>query len=1032
MNVATDSKRKSRNLSEKKRRDIFNNLINELSNLIDPRFNNQNFVDDEEDPFVSTKQPISRMSTGLPDFEIDSNFNLQQLYTGGCANSNNDFSGMFGVGASQQIRSHSSLLSGKSRTTSSASSIAGSASRNRKMDKSSVLKSAMEFLKKHSIQNQTDNSDKNQAYPKRNNSNDLDTNSLDTSPWKPSYITDDEFSVQMLEALDAFIVVCEVSSEAKIIYSSDTLTNLLDYTGTCNSLRQHDYVSLFDLIAPFDRPRIEKIFREQPGSQTTASTTESEDVENLGQQTRPSNNPESANLSTPRPLIDQTNSNILNSISSNNNQNEYISMVVNFRTGLNLREIKQKRLQQKNSDLQSNGQNQKSTTTNDIQQVINVPSNNHNGQFNHNHQLQKQQLRQQQRAQNICTQNVVDNEPSCGRSQQSIAEQQQHLMSEGRREEQEHNQHQQEHQRRQVVEIMQASSKQFTNEHQQLSDGSNGGENGASCSDDVRQQPSNSSSGINSDENSDQPSGTGSDDASDSNQSQNVVTQERRHHYRHHIHHSGGNHHGAQHHHEHSRHQKRNNLANGTRQQYEMVRLMATFKGLDDNNMPNEDTNDDRYKFEEPLPKSKFAKNRYFICIGRLDIPRLSYDLKIIVPPMRNGSNVFHNNQFLSKHTLKWRFLWIDDRAPSIIGYLPFEVLGTSGYDYYHWDDLDKLVISHEGLMRDGQASSGPYRFLTKGQQWIWLQTKCCIILKPQYYAKQRKQQKQQQQLLDKTDVTGRDPSVVPKVQSDQDFGDHSRYIPQGTFCQLHNSLGPCNYNHNAYDGQMIDCNCQQQQQQPAYYQGLQSDCVGNNSMLSSADPALENVAYLKKFRSDIQQQNMRNELVRGDPQQHQGVHVNDTVNGGQIPISVGYNNINSDKVTEDQNELRRYEKLLKSNDLSKNQSIKAGNSISSRSLDQFKFILCTHTVIGFDESDGYVTAPSNRHQNINQSQCYTGQEDRKASFENQQQQHHHYQQQQQQLQNNQQRQQFGLQQQFDDRFLKHSGNPVNRGNQSK
>lgn len=35
-------------------------------------------------------------------------------------------------------------------------------------------------------------------------------------------------------------------------------------------------------------------------------------------------------------------------------------------------------------------------------------------------------------------------------------------------------------------------------------------------------------------------------------------------------------------------------------------------------------------------------------------------------------------------------------RAPPIIGYLPFEVLGTSGYDYYHVDDLENLAKCHE------------------------------------------------------------------------------------------------------------------------------------------------------------------------------------------------------------------------------------------------------------------------------------------------------------------------------------------------
>uniref|UniRef100_A0A8C6YE37 Neuronal PAS domain protein 2 n=1 Tax=Naja naja TaxID=35670 RepID=A0A8C6YE37_NAJNA len=61
--------------------------------------------------------------------------------------------------------------------------------------------------------------------------------------------------------------------------------------------------------------------------------------------------------------------------------------------------------------------------------------------------------------------------------------------------------------------------------------------------------------------------------------------------------------------------------------------------------------------------------------------------------------------------------------APPIIGYLPFEVLGTSGYDYYHIDDLQLLARCHEHLMQFGKGKSCCYRFLTKGQQWIWLQT---------------------------------------------------------------------------------------------------------------------------------------------------------------------------------------------------------------------------------------------------------------------------------------------------------------------
>lgn len=83
------------------------------------------------------------------------------------------------------------------------------------------------------------------------------------------------------------------------------------------------------------------------------------------------------------------------------------------------------------------------------------------------------------------------------------------------------------------------------------------------------------------------------------------------------------------------------------------------------------------------------------------------------------------NEEFTSRHSLEWKFLLLDHRfadlqyissiffnhysyffievcvllcyrAPPIIGYMPFEVLGTSGYDYYHVDDLHSLAKCHE------------------------------------------------------------------------------------------------------------------------------------------------------------------------------------------------------------------------------------------------------------------------------------------------------------------------------------------------
>lgn len=51
--------------------------------------------------------------------------------------------------------------------------------------------------------------------------------------------------------------------------------------------------------------------------------------------------------------------------------------------------------------------------------------------------------------------------------------------------------------------------------------------------------------------------------------------------------------------------------------------------------------------------------------------------------------------EFTSRHSLEWKFLFLDYGAAAIIGYFPFEVLGTSGFDYCHFDDLEQVVECH-------------------------------------------------------------------------------------------------------------------------------------------------------------------------------------------------------------------------------------------------------------------------------------------------------------------------------------------------
>ncbi|KAJ8396779.1 hypothetical protein AAFF_G00013780 [Aldrovandia affinis] len=144
---------------------------------------------------------------------------------------------------------------------------------------------------------------------------------------------------------------------------------------------------------------------------------------------------------------------------------------------------------------------------------------------------------------------------------------------------------------------------------------------------------------------------------------------------------------------------------------FEYVKFVGDFKFQ--NNVPTSSCNG----FEPAVPRtlqSSLEEQVYLVATVRLATPQFLKELCNVEEPC---------DEFTSRHSLEWKFLFLDHRASPIIGYLPFEVLGTSGYDYYHVDDLELIAQCHQQLMQFGKGKSCHYRFLTKGQQWIWLQT---------------------------------------------------------------------------------------------------------------------------------------------------------------------------------------------------------------------------------------------------------------------------------------------------------------------
>ena len=120
------------------------------------------------------------------------------------------------------------------------------------------------------------------------------------------------------------------------------------------------------------------------------------------------------------------------------------------------------------------------------------------------------------------------------------------------------------------------------------------------------------------------------------------------------------------------------------------------------------------FEANRPIPE----EDTYYCCTVRVLSSPIIRELSIASSSLK---------EFTSRQSMDWKFLFLDHRGASLIGYLPFELLGTSGYDYCHPDDLDLLASCHEQLMQTGEGISCMFRFLTKGQQWIWLQTRYFI-----------------------------------------------------------------------------------------------------------------------------------------------------------------------------------------------------------------------------------------------------------------------------------------------------------------
>uniref|UniRef100_A0AAY4DVY2 Aryl hydrocarbon receptor nuclear translocator-like 1a n=1 Tax=Denticeps clupeoides TaxID=299321 RepID=A0AAY4DVY2_9TELE len=127
---------------------------------------------------------------------------------------------------------------------------------------------------------------------------------------------------------------------------------------------------------------------------------------------------------------------------------------------------------------------------------------------------------------------------------------------------------------------------------------------------------------------------------------------------------------------------------------------------------------------EDNEPDNEGCNLSCLVAIGRLH-PH-------IVPQPMNGDIRVKPTEYVSRHAIDGKFVFVDQRATAILAYLPQELLGTSFYEYFHQDDIAHLAECHRQVLQMREKiTTNCYKFKIKDGSFITLRSRWFSFMNP-------------------------------------------------------------------------------------------------------------------------------------------------------------------------------------------------------------------------------------------------------------------------------------------------------------